>query len=277
MIAAGKRFWGVDIEFLQENRKKTTSIASYEPFHDRIEFHLRCINKLSKEFPDFIHKEMEFDIFHELGHGKEARIYEENGLFPYAFPILSKRPMPADVRSEINKIIKNMQSSIDDYKVDKKLFKNNILISSSTWFSQAITNMEKILEKPGYEMRDRQTALMNLPLTLCSFKFSKLSNEQKRVIRSYYQKFLGKRKWKEALKNFEILEFGQINTTVDTFIELINEFFNWTVSLNNISKKELETIIMKKQGITVDYKLPNFWKKDNYSHYSIQVPPTRLL
>ena len=88
MITTGKNFWGVDVEFLQEDVKETTGVASYDPFFDRVEFHLKWIEKIAKEFPQIIDDEIDFAVLHELGHAKEARIYEEKGLFPYSRNIL---------------------------------------------------------------------------------------------------------------------------------------------------------------------------------------------
>lgn len=268
MITTGKNFWGVDVEFLQEDVKETTGVASYDPFFDRVEFHLKWIEKIAKEFPQIIDDEIDFAVLHELGHAKEARIYEEKGLFPYSRNILTDIP-PGEI-SEVFNIVDTFFDGIEDYKVEKKLFENGFL-KPLTWFQQALPNMEQVLKKPGCEVLGRDTAFMNLPLSMCSYKFCSLSNAQKRVIKSYYLKFLGKRLWEEMVETIDTLEFGKVNTTVEVASALIHDFFGWTVTLGSIRRKDLELIVKEQHKFAGGFMLPSFWRKNNYSYYSIQV------
>ena len=82
IIEEGKKLWKVKVEFLLES-SETTHLATYNPYFDHVEFHSRYIAKNRLKFPDIIDEEIRFAILHELGHAKEARIYEENSLFPW--------------------------------------------------------------------------------------------------------------------------------------------------------------------------------------------------
>ena len=260
IIKKGKKFWKVNVEFLLESLE-TTHLATYNPYFDHIDFHSRYIAKNRLKFPDIIDEEVRFAILHELGHAKEARIYEENSLFPWYREILfPTRPKPKEEAGAV-KVISNVFDQIDDFKVERKLYESGYPKPKTVWLLKALRWMEQATkEKSPADIREKAAALMNLPLSICSLQFCKLLPEERRIIKSYYFKFLGgKKRWKEILRRLNTLRFGDMNVYKKLIPELFQNFFQYKAKLKSITKKELEL-------------KANLWKKQNYLHYLIRIP-----
>ena len=129
------------------------------------------------------------------------------------------------------------------------------------WLLKALKWMEQATEeKSSADIREKAAALMNLPLCICSFQFCKLLSEERRIIKSYYFKFLGgKRRWKEILRRLNTLRFGDVDVYKKLIPEFLQNFFQYEARLKPVTKKELEL-------------KANLWKKQNYLHYLIRIP-----
>lgn len=265
IIEEGKRFWKVNVEFLLES-SETTHLATYNPYFDHVEFHSRYIAKNRLKFPDIIDEEIRFAILHELGHAKEARIYEENGLFPWYREILSPKRLQPKEEAGLKKVISNFFNYIDDFKVERKLYESGYPKPKTIWLLKALKWMEQATkEKSSADIREKAAALMNLPLSICSFQFCKLLPEERRIIKSYYFKFLGgKRRWKEILGRLNTLRFGDMDVYKELIPEFFQTFFRYKAKLKSVTKRELEL-------------KASLWKKQNYLHYLIRIPSGSMI
>lgn len=190
-------------------------------------------------------------------------------LFPYTRQMLTN--MSNEDAAEVWNIVDTFLDGIEDFKVEGQLFGNEYPKPRTMWLLKGLPEIEKVVKKHPAPMKDRLTAFMNLPLWLCSYHFCPHISAEKAMIRDYYLKFLGKRNWEEILEVFASLKFGDIGRTVKTVSRLLQHFFNFHVDTRKIAKRDLEHVIRQQHGFDKNFRLPDFWEKEHYSHYVIKV------
>lgn len=259
IVEKGKKFWKVDVEFVLESLD-TKHAASYNPWFDHIEFHSKYVERNRQKFPNIIDEEIKYVILHELGHAKEARMYEENGLFPWYREIRSPVRLQPKEEAGAKKVISNFFGQIDDFKVERKLYENGYLKPKTVWLIKGLAWMEQATKKlASFDIKEKAAALMNLPLSICSLQFCELLPPERKTIKSYYLRFLGKRRWKETIKKLYTLRFGNMDIYKKVVPELLRNFFHYEANLKSVTPKELEL-------------KSSLWKKQNYLHFSIRIP-----
>jgi hypothetical protein len=261
IIKEGMKFWGLNIKFLTENLE-TDCVASYYLDSNIIKFHLKYIAANRLKYPKIIDEEIRFMIFHELGHAREARIYEENNLLWDCVTITSQQPL--GILKRAIKYILRFINAIDDLKVERKLYENGYSKPRTVSLISSLRPMEQAInKKSSNDFLEKSIALQICPKILTELQFCKLLANEKRIIESYCLKFLGgKNRWKEIVNRLDTIRFGDIKGYKKMIPELFYDLFNYQVKLDSASKKELE---LKIDG---NYFSP-IWKKQKYFYFRI--------
>jgi hypothetical protein len=274
LIDDGRKFWKVDIPFLTENMGEEEGIASYSPFFDRVEFHSKHLAVLEEQFPKLIDKEIEYAVMHELGHAKEARMYEENSFWPFTRIMAIPSNSGSRYEKEIKQIDHYFFNGIEDFKVEKKLFNCGYLRTKTIRFHRILPYIQSIMKTLAFPTADDMIdAYMNMPQTLCSYKFcEEISAEEKSIIEEYYVKVFGTHEiWKDFVTIIDNLEFGDTGKTINVVSKLLNDLFGYHVSVDSAKKEQIEQSIRKQFGFEDDFALPVLWTKNSYQIYRIQT------
>lgn len=261
IIDEAKNFWKIDVEFSVEN-SETDCLASYYLDTDHIKFHLRYIEENRQKFSELIDEEIKFMIFHEVGHAKEARIYEENGLvWDY---ITIKAQQSSKILERASKYILRFINAIDDLKVERKLYESGYQKPRTISLITSLPLIEQALKtKSSSNPQEKAIALQICPKILDEIQFSRLSANEKRMITSYGRKFLGgKKRWEEIVKKLETIRFGDIEGYKEIMPEIFYDLFRYKVKVVSAPKKEIELKSNKKY-------FSGLWKKQNYSYFEI--------
>lgn len=268
----GERIFGIHIPFLleedfipQDFARQTYigMLGNYDFKNDVIQIYSKALKDLCKRYSINFDSAFLHIFCHELGHAREARIFEEASIFPYRFKIIptQMRIMLGSRSYELNNIrigrkdfYEVFMFGVRDYGIEKELKKygiENPLPKISVW---ALQNIQK--NGLTEEQRNRLVIelLLLLPYYVCVYAHGRLTESEREFMEGYFKDLIGD-KWKFALKTMNNLEFGSPKKYVSVVCKLFERVLELHVFLGWEKNKELFR----------RYKtIPQFWSKNSY-------------
>jgi hypothetical protein len=272
----GEKIFGIQIPVLLEGDFNAYDLTqqAYIGTLGRYDFQNDIVRIYAKQIRSFCRKyNMDFEssfvhhVCHELGHAKEARLFEDSGIFPYRFNIISYCPIKLNshhyllnnVKIGGRGLYKVFMLGIQDYSIERELQKYGIKDRFSKLRVWNIQNLQKVVHLPEQKHRLTVEALSLLPLDICHYVYGELTQEEQLLIEKYYKSLIGD-KWSSALRIMDDLQFGNAKKYVDVVCKLFEGILGLNIFLGENYRAEL----FKR------YKhIPQFWNKRSYQVFYI--------
>jgi len=225
-------------------------VASYEATDDIIKLYPNYIDCISKRLDLDFDSILNHAVYHEFGHAKEARVFEEYGLYPYYIKLLPG--------------FQPCLSAVGEYCIEKELQSRKIVNPFSQFRVRTLMRYDK---STWLTEEKRRTFLWDclilLPMDVVYYVNGGLSRSEREIIEQFHRD-LHPQEWEFALEAMNSLEFGKPAEYICVVTNLFKRFFDIDVSLTTISTDEFL------RGRRGHHRL---WRKNRY--HIIDFVPSR--
>jgi hypothetical protein len=268
-----RQIFGIQVRFILDNEKILSGDAStlttinekygeYYWVNDTYKIYYKKIKIFCLKHNVDYRSMIRFCLCHEVGHGKDERLFEEIGFFPHTIRMPSKGAIKIETKAysdpDIRKFYHRFIGGIFDFSVNKELLKYEM---KNPFEKSAFSDKEtgKIF-KPKFDTKELGVldSLLNLPLNLDTYEHGGLEEGEKKVLKEAQPKVVVN-KWEKALSTLRSIDFFDPNSKVRVIIELLEEILGIQTYL---TITELENLLSDYQ---IKYRrLPKFWSKESY-------------
>lgn len=253
----GQKAFGIIIQPRIDEETSTPHAAMYDFRTDGITVFANGIEKAVEAGGDAFHV-VRHAVAHELGHAREARYFAECGLFPYRLYIGSRCVIVAEggrlSATGFSSLFDGLINTIQDFAIDKTLsqygVKDQIARLDLKRTKDILNSLGSSSDKLE-RIRLRLQTVFNLPLDMSHYRFGDIAETDKKGIRELAEKFLGTKKWQEALDLISGRRFGDVEGYKRMVASYMHEFLGVTP-------------IFRKRPRVEFGNLPNFWNNDVY-------------
>jgi hypothetical protein len=268
----GEQIFGLRVPFILDrsempagfsNQTQIQTLANYDFKIDLLRIFYRRINSVCEMYD--LDCDMAFlHVFcHELGHSKEARLFEEAAIFPYRFNFFSFGcPVRIDSQThDLNSInisgrrfYELFMFGIQDYCVNKKLQESGIKnpLSKTCILSLPEIQMNELTSEQRHELVIR--SLLLLPHNVDIYTNGGLRASEMEMLKGFHEKLVGA-KWDLASDIMKDLEFG----VQEKYVSVLRELFEGILETHVFQRWQ------KSSNLFATYKtIPGFWRKNRY-------------
>jgi len=266
----GERIFGIKSTLLLEKKPLsdlllptyTETLGKYDFVNDIIQIYYKRIESHCEKLHIDADSVLLNTICHEIGHAKEARLFEKENLFPYRFNVFQGNfPIIINSRSfDLNRIwlgkdfYKIFLIGIQDYAIDAELRKNNIETPLSHIEVQNIPEIQKLnVEKEQWDRLCLETLLL-LSHRVNLFANGGLIEQEKKKLEKYNKAIVGD-KWNFTVETMKRLEHNSLRNYPDVLCKLFEE---------NLGLKIFQKMENSKTIFDCYKNKPELWTSDNY-------------
>lgn len=253
----GQKAFGISIQAKIDGETRTPHAAMYDFATDGITVFANGIEKAVEAGGDAFHV-VRHAVAHELGHAREARYFAEGGLFPYRLYIRPDCVIVAQGErlsaNRFSSLFGGLINTIQDFAIDKTLsqygVKDQIARLDLKRTKDTLNSLGSSSDK-FERIRLRLQTVFNLPLDISHYTFGDITETDRKGIRELAEKFIGTKKWREALDLISGRGFGDVEGYKQMVASYMREFLGVTAIFRNIPRLEFGN-------------LPNFWNAGVY-------------
>ena len=261
-----KQIFGIEIPFILNAKKLnrntfqqsgTQTLAEYDQWYDANIIYYKIIGALCQKYDVNFKLTFHFCFWHETGHAKEQRLFEEIGFCPNIIKT-SHEGVPIKIESSTYllrnpQIVSNIFTcGVCDFSINKELKKHNLTnqLSKKVFFDN--TGLRPIYKEQNKTVLD---CLLHLPHAIDIYEHGELSEIEKDSLKESQEKVVGD-KWEKTLSKLKEIEFSNPKSKTDIILELIKNTLGIKAFLGFGQKRE---ILFRRYST-----IPKFWKKERY-------------
>jgi len=256
-----KRIFGLEIEVETKAIAGAKGPGRYDFVHDRIELIPEFIDQFCRTYGnrDAV---ITYTICHETGHAAEARKLAEHAIFPFEGMVSNIASITVGSfcfrLNVMGELLDQFMNGILDYSVDREIsnegIPNVIAKNKLPQIKQLLTQKHSSKDNKSRAI-NKLNALFNLPLDIGHYEFGTLDDNEKNLIRKYYEAEGLSFKWKSAKQILQSRRFGDAIQYPITASTLCEELLG--IRITTIPKSRIE--LLRKYR-----SLPDFWTKNEY-------------
>ena len=231
------------------NKPSLEQMGYYDCYKDRVVIYINKIQQVVSTFGLELEKMITSVVCHEIGHAKQARIFEDNQVCPWIIQKHRKCCVKLEGVEIPLKItdISFVNNWVQDFCVNKELFDCGIADIS-------VKVRVKDLKLEGPRDIVSYVRMKHLPMDITLYEFGGLSDSERERLKQTIKNCISE-KWDTTYDLMKSLHFAGINEYLEVIETLIADIFGQKTCF---LPKDSRLIFEGKNR-------PSFWNKNNYN------------
>jgi hypothetical protein len=260
----GQKAFGLNIEPILDATTSAEHPAEYNCANDKITLYSKGIEKAVGAGAD-ASQAVTHAVAHEIGHAAEARLFAEDGLFPWKMYVTPSCFIPVEggrLRANgYTSYFLGLANCMQDYAIDKLLgrygIRDQIARMDLMRTTESLNSLHSSsLDKTG-RIGLRLQTIINIPLDVSHYTFGDITEDQRKQIVELAEAFIGSKKWERGVDLIGSREFGDIKGYRNLVVTFLQEFVGVKTIFRKIRRQEFGS-------------LPSFWTADTYEATILQ-------